>query len=62
MTVGELKRALFEVSTICSKFEPICGKTACPFYSETRSGCSLDGYRPDFWDTADWKEDAKHDD
>ena len=59
MTIEELKRALFEVSTICSKYEPICGETACPFYSEMRSGCSLVGYRPDFWGTAEWKEEMK---
>jgi hypothetical protein len=54
--IDELKEALYVVSEICSKYEPICGQEACPFWSKYREQCALIGYRPDFWDTAKWRE------
>lgn len=53
--VEELRKALYIVSTICAQYEPICGQGACPFWSETRGGCAVSAYRPDFWDTVDWR-------
>ena len=58
--IDDLKRALVEVSTICSRYEPTCGVKACPFWSKNRGACALTGYRPDFWDVVDWKEDGKN--
>lgn len=54
--IGELKNALYAVSVICSKYEPICGQGACPFWSYERDRCSLIAARPDFWDTVKWRE------
>lgn len=62
-TIDDLKRALVEVATICSRYEPTCGVTSCPFWSDNRKDCALTSYRPDFWDVVGWKEkknDAGH--
>ena len=58
-TITDLKTALVEVATICSRYEPLCTGKLCPFWSENRNECALKGFRPDFWDVVDWKDDSE---